>query len=403
MKLFEYSIRIHKFAWPFLGFHLFHPRFHFFVWLLRIQFDAPMTMGRWMSLGSYALLTHDWRDRMNKYCRICWNSSGWRLPTGEACHYETGGSYVKNHGFGHEEWLFRFEWLHSDGFRYGFLQPLGRYISAYEGEKFSIALYTVTPQGETLLVGTIKNAYVPTADERNRAFHELSQKGWLSTMREELSDISAAVEMLDEPEPEAIINIRFRQDDVFLFPFRPRVPRNHKIVTNRRYHPFNWDDDLSALPEHPPAAKPPTSASDDDDPTRLEAARTRADVEGVVYDPLHVKLQNRLYRTLQAKHKGCVRYENEFVDLSLHLPGEVTFYEIKIAPTARRCIRLALGQLLEYSHYPDQTKANRLVVVGDTLATQADKTYLERIRKLYRIPIFYSCFDWRTNGLVGLD
>ena len=70
---------------------------------------------------------------MRKYCRICWNTSYWREPTGEASRLEVGKSYVRQNGFGHEEWLFNFSWLQpgpigtSTKFKYGFLQPIGKY------------------------------------------------------------------------------------------------------------------------------------------------------------------------------------------------------------------------------------------------------------------------------------
>jgi hypothetical protein len=47
--------------------------------------------------------------------RICWNSKGWVVPTGEAADLESAGpshtTYVQDHRFGHEEWLFNFQWV----------------------------------------------------------------------------------------------------------------------------------------------------------------------------------------------------------------------------------------------------------------------------------------------------
>ena len=52
---------------------------------------------------------------MRKYCRICWNTRNWREPTAEASKLEKGDSYVRSHGFGHEEWLFNFQWVQPAG------------------------------------------------------------------------------------------------------------------------------------------------------------------------------------------------------------------------------------------------------------------------------------------------
>lgn len=45
-----------------------------------------------------------------KYARICWNTASWTRPSGDARNLEVD-SYVNMNGFGHEEWLFNFDWL----------------------------------------------------------------------------------------------------------------------------------------------------------------------------------------------------------------------------------------------------------------------------------------------------
>jgi hypothetical protein len=85
-----------------------------------------------------------WEGAMNKICRICWNTHDWRQPTGEAAKLEKGGTtrtYVQTQGYGLEEWLFNFSWLHRDGNKYGYLQPIAKYRSKYEGTTFNILVY----------------------------------------------------------------------------------------------------------------------------------------------------------------------------------------------------------------------------------------------------------------------
>jgi hypothetical protein len=67
--------------------------------------------------------------------------------------------------------------------------------------------------------------------------------------------------------------------------------------------------------------------------------------------------------------------------------------KIKIAPTAKSCIRQALGQLLEYGLYPDHQRAEKLVVVGDGKATPEDLAYLGYLRKKFGLPIYYQRAD----------
>ena len=55
---------------------------------------------------------------------------------------------------------------------------------------------------------------------------------------------------------------------------------------------------------------------------------------------------------------------------------DITYFEIKIALTAKGCIREALGQLLEYNVYPGEQRASEMVVVGEHPATANDGIYL---------------------------
>ena len=327
----------------------------------------------------------------DKFSRICWNTAGWRKPTGNAASVETKDTFVAKHHFGLEEWLFNSEWM-IDGFRYGFLQPIGKYYGKYKGSSCSILLYTITPEKDTLLVAKIANVYIPEEEELDQVLKKYRKSGWMDSMRADVNAVDGNLTMLDDAEPSGIVNIRFQPEKVETFDPRPRVSENHKICKSR-YHPFNWDGNFPETEIVPP---PP----DEDDPTRSERERTRAAQKGVRFDPGHVRLQNRLYRHLCEKYGSeNVLYENNYVDLTLNEPTGCTFFEIKMEPTVKRCIRLALGQLLEYAHYPPGSRAKRLVVVGDVLPNDDDRRYASLLREKYRIPIYYSRFHWEKNKL----
>lgn len=333
---------------------------------------------------------------MDKYCRICWNSNNWKKPTGEARHLETGESYVAKNGFGHEEWLFNFSWLLSGGaftgntpYRYGFLQPIGKYYNKYKGTTLSALLYTKSPEGKNLIVANIKDVYVPDERELSWALSQMVGNGWITGMQNELESLGIDNTPLRNPNPRDIANVRFSPDNVSFYDPRLVIGPNHKIFRSSRYHPFNWDDAF------PPTllqdiVTPPTNQSDDDDPTRSEEGRTRAAIEATSYDPRHVKLQNTLYRKLCSLYgQANVEYETDFVDLILKNNQTTIFIEIKTHLTAKRCVRDAIGQLLEYSHYPSLSKAQELLVVGDAKPNQDDVLYLNILRNTYNIPIKY--------------
>ena len=94
--------------------------------------------------------------------RMCWNSRGWRLPTGTS---EDGG-YPSKMGFGHEEWNFQIEDA-VDGFVYGYLyyNPAEKVIRE-SGGNFRIGFWSIHPDTrEKLLVGMYNGATQPTDDD----------------------------------------------------------------------------------------------------------------------------------------------------------------------------------------------------------------------------------------------
>ena len=357
--------------------------------------DARLTEDRPVSVSASRKSTLDKfgaSKTKHKFSRICWNTAGWRKPTGDAASVETKSTFVAEHHFGLEEWLFNFEWM-IGGFRYGFLQPIGKYYSTYKGSFRSILLYTVTPEKDTLLVAKIENVYIPEEDELDRVLRKFKKSGWMNSMRTDVDAVGGDPTVLDNAEPSGIVNIRFKPENLKIFDPMPRVTGNYRFSKEPRfYHPFNWDGNLPDTKETPPP--------DVVDPTRSEGERTRAAQEGVRFDPGHVRLQNRLYGHLCEKYGNAhVLYENCYVDLTLNEPTGCTFFEIKMESTVKRCIRSALGQLLEYAHYPTGSRAKRLVVVGDVLPTDDDRRYVSLLREKYRIPIYYRRFHWEKNKL----
>jgi hypothetical protein len=79
----------------------------------------------------------------NKISRICWNTQGWRKPSGSQGKSKNKKAYEYRFGFGHEEWLLDTTKL-IKGWHYAFLQPIGFHRDKYVGQKFNVSLYSIT-------------------------------------------------------------------------------------------------------------------------------------------------------------------------------------------------------------------------------------------------------------------
>jgi hypothetical protein len=113
----------------------------------------------------------------------------------------------------------------------------------------------------------------------------------------------------------------------------------------------------------------------------------------------HNKLQDALYGHLCKKHgpqnvgTECPGPHSTKVDVAVRQNNKYWFYEIKIADSARACIREAVGQLLEYAFWPGSPAVDRLIVVGEPEIDRSGKEYLCRLKERFSLQIEYQHFS----------
>lgn len=117
----------------------------------------------------------------------------------------------------------------------------------------------------------------------------------------------------------------------------------------------------------------------------------------------HNELQNVMADYLKAQDNVSIVYtEVNNVDISVKtITGERIFYELKTSD-AKQAMRLAIGQLLEYCHYNDKTGADKLIIITKYPPTANDITYIQKLRKLYNLPIYYQQFDMEQKVLLEI-
>ena len=88
------------------------------------------------------------------------------------------------------------------------------------------------------------------------------------------------------------------------------------------------------------------------------------------------------------------------IDLAVRHGDDFTYYEIKVG-NVRHCIRQALGQLLEYTYWPDARRASRLVIVGEGALDERAAQYLEYLREEFNLPLYYEQFNMKTRKHIA--
>jgi hypothetical protein len=269
------------------------------------------------------------------YARLCWNSSRWTHPTGEAAKLEGAGvSYAAKTGFGHEEWLFNFGSSLNE-YQYGFLQPVERSWDAYAGRTIDVILWAINSAGKRVFVGEIRYCQVLNPSLSTDVGQHFKRIGWVRSMEADLKSIGLKESKVDE---EVVFNVRFKPADATLYDVPLPVPASHPLQRVKRYlltrattYPTAPDDEqrvASTVPRSLPSTK----------------SYVNPGYRGGTVERYHAQLQGELFKLLQSKYgEKAVEPEVSGVDIKLSGATRTAIIELKSYPIAKQAIREALG------------------------------------------------------------
>ena len=203
---------------------------------------------------------------------------------------------------------------------------------------------------------------------------------------------------------------RYNAGDAITEPSNPRIAWRHEV-------PVVWEEDFKRFGYEDPAPqnsvfpfRPPNSQEIEGKETatgRYEGESTDALLNELAYqretpaskkniERLHVRLSNQFRLWLEQNFTVNVTQERHGIDLTFTCAAKKHLAELKIcyAEDTRHAIREAMGQLLEYNHYPSYEEAHFWWLVLDCEPTMIDRRYVSILRQKYGIPLTMA---WR-NG-----
>lgn len=331
---------------------------------------------------------------IDNLARICWNDNGWLFPAGVLRHAEQSVTWAGKNGFGHEEWLFNYTWI-IDGYRHTFLQQLTKraVVERLSQKDFDLVLFTIDETGRRWRVASLQDCRIVDHDEAKRIVQIYKKKGWAEEMLQHVKDVSGDTHELRKcmrSDPTFVFNVSFKPGCATLYD-----PLEELAIEKRwaRYGVlYSLESDGHGRTYSKPG-KPTRKARKADAKT---SRHTRRSIDATIVDPIHAKLQNKLVEDLKrdrrVKNVAC---ELDYVDIRFQIGDRVVFIEIKSNPIAKRAIREAIGQLLEYSFYErsgTEYENLTMVIVAPGKASSADERFLKRLRSI-GLPVFYRRFN----------
>jgi len=341
--------------------------------------------GKWrIRRGSATRATSEGSDK--KLARIAYNSNEWRSPSGDAGGQEAESTHNSQNNFGHEEWLFRNEWQ-IDGWRYAFIEGFNTKKQTYAGKELDVSLYTIEEDKRCRFVGTINEVEGLTESQAEAAVKAFKANGWFDSMKAEVEAIGGNADALDKTDwAPHILNVRFRADNVDLYPADTYLDNNKWLKDRHRYILYNFGQATQDAVERGAAKR----KGSHDAPTT--GRFFRKGTKPLEYTPEHQIIAKKLVNELREDYpKECITCEQDFVDVRVETDAEVIYFEIKTDLNTKAVIRQALGQLLEYAYHParDGRQPDQLVIVGRSALTGADAEYLLYLSNELKLPLSY--------------
>jgi hypothetical protein len=344
-----------------------------------------------------------------KIARIVWNTNKWVKPSGPSGK-STNPSFEKENGYGHEEWLFDGDKV-IDGIKYGFLEPIYKHQTNYEGKVFDIFLFTRDrDSNKTFWVTTLKDVQVLTEEESTEVLNHYKEQGWYDEMKADLYNLNLDSNQLDEwitKNSSALFNIKFTATQIDNVPDVLTPVIDEKDIPSTHYILMNTSSDIQEKYEESTKTGFDFENSGSLDGNLLEKSTRKRKGNEIELEMKHNQLQQKFLNYLQKTHgekivkRECKAYGASRIDIVQKTDTGYIFYEIKTYNSLRTSIREGLGQLFEYCFYPDVHEAEKLVLVSHVAPSNEVKTYINHIKEFLKIPLVYIHFDIDSESIIS--
>lgn len=341
-----------------------------------------------------------------RIAKLCWNENYWRFPSGTVGKSNDAKSFERRYGYGHEEWIFDYSKT-IKGYHHSYLQSVQKFYGAYAGRVFDIYFWAHdSSRGKSVWIGKIKNVHVISEEEAEAAYAIYRRNGWNIEMMNQIEAVNADSKRFRryESNPIFIFNISFRPENATVFSDRYPVENfqqaigtyRQQLVKAKRNFRIETASEEERRFSFDPGKKKKFL-------TRRLATRVK---KRILIDPLHDKIQDELFDTLAEEYgEEKVGWENNtgldtHIDITLRRGNRYALYEIKSYPSVRISLREAMGQLFEYAFYPKAIDVDELIIVSAADAKPNDLKYLQHLRAVTGLKIFYQKYDLNRKKLL---
>lgn len=343
---------------------------------------------------------------VDRLFRLTWNTTGWQFPIKHKWRKSNQGNpniaFENQYGFGGEEWLFNPRYL-LDGYQYGFIRGVNDLAMEVTTVPKAWLFAFNQETSERFIVGRITNLEVIKSNPDIIRIAERLYKRYLEDVTAELHEVGADENGLDTYG--LMPNVRFRFSGEELYEDMLPAPALDGHQYNR-FLPYVVNKELQVLidgvlPEEnftfaPGVARNSKQYERVTSPSVKIIKRIHSDISTALEQYLVPEFsQNRKNISIEK-----TRFGDNIADIVLmHRAEEITILEIKTSGLARKNIREALGQLIDYSCWFGNLKIKKLIIVAPSSLSPRETAYLQRIKNTLKISLGY--WQYLPNATKG--
>lgn len=348
-------------------------------------------------------------SKESKIARITWNTNDWVKPSG-LTGKSTNPSFENEHGFGHEEWLFDGDKV-IESYKYGFLEPIHKYRSKYEGQIFDLTLYTRDAESnKSFWVTNLKDVEVLLPKESENILDFYKKEGWYDEMKADLYNLNLDSNQLDEwikEGAEQLFNVKFKASQLNEIPTELIPVMDDEDIPSNRYTLMDLPSGLNekiSIGAKTGFSFEDSGSEEADLGTKSKRTGRKREIE---LELKHNILQTKFLKYLQNKYgkaivkRECTAYGASRIDVTRKTETGYLFYEIKTYNSLRTSIREGIGQLLEYCLYPNVNEAEGIILVSHVAPSDEVKSYLNHIKNFINLPFSYIHFDIEKEDIIS--
>jgi hypothetical protein len=366
-------------------------------WFSKLEFDVTDTFGKPVAPEPHR----------NWIARLTFNTENWTEPTG--VKGKSKRDHEGKYGYGHEEWLFDLSKL-IDGYHYGFVEAFRKKADVYVGDEMNIRFFTLDAQNKKRYwAGQISRLEIIDPELGEKIKQEYKVRGWLDKMNDQIKEVQrqAGIKVigLSNYKNLQLFNVRFRAEALDQSSIGRPIPQSSGLMAIKRYSLVEERPDLLlGLPVIPMREILDAQVNAR---TSTTYTHSKESVEmRFIHEQMSMALANKLrghYRPDVVIREDKAGFDGREIDISVKNDSKIIYFEIKTNLTLAMAIRAAIGQLMEYCHWPEEMRADHWVIVTQPfIDTKAAERYLVHLRNLYKLPIYLQTFDYLTDKLTEL-